>query len=113
MNCGKCGKELTYENTTGRGCDIGTCESCEWKNPADLPEAGASAERISSVIRSARELVNFGDWILASKIQLCDKRCLMQNIETGFGKVKNNQCDRESCPDLVLKLLLDNVRAHF
>jgi len=71
------------------------------------------AERISSVIRSARELVNFGDWILASKIQLCDKRCLMQNIETGFGKVKNNQCDRESCPDLVLKLLLDNVRAHF
>ena len=81
--------------------------------PADLPEAEASAERISSVIRSARELVNFGDWILASKIQLCDKRCLMQNIETDFGKVKSNQCDRESCPELVFKLLLDNVRAHF
>lgn len=24
----------------------------DWKNPADLPEAGASAERISSVVRS-------------------------------------------------------------
>lgn len=113
MKCGKCGKEMSFENTTGRGHGIGLCEECEWKSPADLPEAGASAERISSVIRSARELVNFGDWILASKIQLCDKRCLMQNIETDFGKVTSNQCDRESCPELVFKLLLDNVRAHF
>ena len=95
VRCNKCGKIHSVE----KGCD--------------LPEAEASAERISSVIRSARELVNFGDWILASKIQLCDKRCLMQNIETDFGKVKSNQCDRESCPELVFKLLLDNVRAHF
>jgi hypothetical protein len=51
VKCNKCGKEMSFENTTGRGFDIGLCEECEWDKPADLPEAGASAERITSVVR--------------------------------------------------------------
>lgn len=37
----KCGKEMSFENTTGRGHDIGLCEECEWKKSADLPKADA------------------------------------------------------------------------
>ena len=66
-----------------------------------------------AVLADVRPLLKFVDWILANKIPLCDKRCLMKDIETDVGNVKSNRCERESCPDLVLKLLADNVRAHF
>ena len=66
-----------------------------------------------AVLDDVRPLLKFVDWILESKIHLCDKRCLMKDIDTEFGNVKSNYCKRESCPDLVLKLLADNVRAHF
>ena len=58
------------------------------------------------------QLLNFVDWILKNKPALCDKRCLMTDIDTEFGDIKSNQCNREACPDLVLKLLVDNVRGH-
>lgn len=54
MKCSKCGKKMLYENTTGRGFDIGLCEKCEWEKPADLPEAGESAERIANTLYEVR-----------------------------------------------------------
>ena len=42
MKCSKCGIEMGFENTIGRGFNIDLCETCGWdKVPADLPEAGA------------------------------------------------------------------------
>ena len=76
-------------------------------------EAGIKDNGGYAQLSEVRELVRFCDWILNSKISLCDKRCLMQDIDTEFGNIKSNYCQRESCPDLVLKLLLDSVRAHF
>ena len=92
--CNKCGKDFmaNYEPV---------CPACR-KADCDSPQ-----------LSDVRELVKFCDWILNSKISLCDKRCLMQDIDTEFGNIKSNYCERESCPDLVLKLLLDSVRAHF
>ncbi|MDD4689056.1 MAG: hypothetical protein PHE51_04840 [Eubacteriales bacterium] len=57
------------------------------------------------------QLLKFVDWILENKIPLCDKRCLIKDIDTEFGNVKSNYCERETCPDLILKLLSDNVRS--
>jgi hypothetical protein len=52
VKCNKCGKEMSFENTTGRGFDIGLREECEWDKPADLPEPeGFSPKHISSVVR--------------------------------------------------------------
>ena len=65
------------------------------------------------LLDDVRPLLKFVDWILESKINLCDKRCLMKDIDTEFGNIKSNYCERESCPDIVLKLLADNVREHF
>jgi len=33
VKCKKCDKKMKYENTTGRGFDIGLCEACEYKMP--------------------------------------------------------------------------------
>ena len=84
MKCSKCGKEMSFENTTGRGHDIGLCEECEWKRPADLPEAGASAERISSVVRllpcpfcggHANLMIEMGEYYI---------KCMMCYTTTGW-----------------------------
>lgn len=64
------------------------------------------------LLNDVHSLLEFVDWILESKIPLCDKRCLIKDIDTKFGNVKSNYCERESCPDLVLKLLVDNIRIY-
>lgn len=61
-------------------------------------------------IEEISELLKFVDWILESKIPLCDKRCERKEINTSMGTVKTNECKSESCPDLILKLLVDNLR---
>lgn len=67
----------------------------------------------NSLIDDVRQLLTFVNWILESNIPLCDKRCLMKDVDTEVGNVRTNSCNRETCPEFVLKSLVDNVRIEY
>ena len=55
-----------------------------------------------------KDLVSFANWIVDSRIPLCDRRCEYKKLDTKLVKI-NSSCNRSMCPDIVLSVIMDRI----
>ena len=57
---------------------------------------------------ATKDLISFANWIVDSKIPLCDRRCEYKKIKGNLVSI-NSSCSRQMCPDTILSIIMDRI----
>jgi hypothetical protein len=110
-NCYRCGRQIPFDGKIKVIDGQVYHPNCPAKRPADLPEAGASAERISSVMHSANKsrLIKIAAELLTS-IQLSDcgedytfkiPKYMLRQIETQSNRLREIAIELKEISDRI------------